>query len=863
MGDAGLNSTADRLLEAANGHPEAVLDDGLRHLGALARSEHVERARTLRALSVSARILGRFDEAIAYAGDAEAEAGKAGSPEEQVLASLTKAGALTIAGRATEAVTAVDGARSLANTSYLTARCSYQRAVISDLAGDVASAIEGYEASLPAFREADDALMIRSTLQNLGDLHIATGDLARAANDLFEALVIAESQGHLPAVSGIMHNLGTVQAYRGDIPEALRLLQTSDQIYMDLTGDTAPQHVARCEVLISAGLYREALRLAGDIADARRRAGDGNHLRNALVVAARAALLAGRPEEAIAHAGEAISLLESTSGYGTDLEVRLTLVEARQQLKGATPELLGEVLDIAGRMDDDGIAIGAAQAQLLAARIALDLGDHAVATRCLARVAAVETGPPELLLHSHVARARLRLGEGDLRRSWAAVRSGLGLLDRFQSTLGATDLRHGIERQAEELGRMSVDLAMRSGRPRRILVNLDRSRARALRHRPVVPAKDEATRARLEELRQIEAAFRRSAGVETVELMERRRRLQGQIVARERGRRGTGESGHGSIAVDDLIDELGSRSLLELGFHDDRLICVHLEKGRARLLELGAGSEIDAELRRARFAMRRSARLGRRLDPSVLGRLDRVLLDGLRARADDVIVVPPPALMAVPWGALPSLADRAVSVAPSAEMWWRAGRSVGGDENRPILVTAGPDLVSAEGEAARIASLYPPADVVATDGTVADVREAMGRAGTAHIACHASFSTENPMFSSLRLADGDLNVYDLERLGSVPAVVVLSACDSGYTETGEGDELAGLTSALLSMGTRTVVASVGLVPDSPATPELMERFHRGLIGAVEPARALATAQAGMAHDPAGFAAAASFICVGA
>jgi CHAT domain-containing protein len=65
------------------------------------------------------------------------------------------------------------------------------------------------------------------------------------------------------------------------------------------------------------------------------------------------------------------------------------------------------------------------------------------------------------------------------------------------------------------------------------------------------------------------------------------------------------------------------------------------------------------------------------------------------------------------------------------------------------------------------------------------------------------------------------------------------------------------------MGTRTVVASVGLVPDSPATPELMERFHRGLIGAVEPARALATAQAGMAHDPAGFAAAASFICVGA
>jgi CHAT domain-containing protein len=65
------------------------------------------------------------------------------------------------------------------------------------------------------------------------------------------------------------------------------------------------------------------------------------------------------------------------------------------------------------------------------------------------------------------------------------------------------------------------------------------------------------------------------------------------------------------------------------------------------------------------------------------------------------------------------------------------------------------------------------------------------------------------MFSSLRLADGDLYVYDIERLGSAPDLVVLSACDSGFTETRPGEELMGLSSALLSMGTRSIIASVG------------------------------------------------------
>ena len=100
------------------------------------------------------------------------------------------------------------------------------------------------------------------------------------------------------------------------------------------------------------------------------------------------------------------------------------------------------------------------------------------------------------------------------------------------------------------------------------------------------------------------------------------------------------------------------------------------------------------------------------------------------------------------------------------------------------------------------------------------------------------------------------------RLSTPPSTVVLSACDSGYSEARPGEELAGLTSALLGMGARAVVASIGLVPDTPATSSLMVDFHRRLIAGIEPAGALAAAQDDIGADPVGFCAAASFVYVG-
>jgi CHAT domain-containing protein len=122
---------------------------------------------------------------------------------------------------------------------------------------------------------------------------------------------------------------------------------------------------------------------------------------------------------------------------------------------------------------------------------------------------------------------------------------------------------------------------------------------------------------------------------------------------------------------------------------------------------------------------------------------------------------------------------------------------------------------------------------------------------------------DNPQFSSLELADGSLTVYDLEGLSRVPPLVLLPACQSGLGSPRAGEELLGLATALLAHGARTVVATVIPVPDS-ATRNLMIALHDRLRAGDPPAVALARARVALdPADPADFAAAAGFVCLGA
>jgi CHAT domain-containing protein len=156
-----------------------------------------------------------------------------------------------------------------------------------------------------------------------------------------------------------------------------------------------------------------------------------------------------------------------------------------------------------------------------------------------------------------------------------------------------------------------------------------------------------------------------------------------------------------------------------------------------------------------------------------------------------------------------------------------------------------------------LADGYPaPAVLTGPAATVEAVTAALDGAGLAHIAAHGNFRADQPLLSSLGLADGPLTGYDLERLTSPPRLIMLASCSTAMAEVRPGDELMGFAAALLAQGTGAVVAPLLPVPDE-ATRLAAHAVHRALRAGAGPAAALVAA-AGTDRFTA-----AAFLCLGA
>ncbi|MFP5378013.1 MAG: CHAT domain-containing protein, partial [Acidimicrobiia bacterium] len=388
----------------------------------------------------------------------------------------------------------------------------------------------------------------------------------------------------------------------------------------------------------------------------------------------------------------------------------------------------------------------------------------------------------------------------------------------------------------------------------------------ALRRPPVRPPDDGELAADLEELRRLRGELRdvALAGGRAAPLHQRLAAVEKAVRDRALKTRDERGSVTGQLDVAALRRALGPRVLVEFVAFEGRLWAVTVGRRRVRLVDLGRGDHVEQEVEYLLFGMRRL--LSRRSRPAAedlvgltAGRLDDLLLAPLDLPdGAPVVVVPTGSLHGLPWGALPGLAGRATTVAPSAALWLEGARD---DARRPatggVALVAGPHLPGADAEVREVARLYRSADVL-TGGaaTVAAVCAALERADLAHVAAHGTFRADSPMFSSLLLVDGPLTVYDLERLRRPPALVVLPACHAAVAAVRTGDELLGTAAALIGLGVRSVIAPVMAVSDD-ATAELMVDLHGCLRSGAGPAEALASAASG--SDP---VTARAFVCIG-
>jgi tetratricopeptide (TPR) repeat protein len=842
-----------------------------RNVLARARGSDALAARSVarRALALAAVELGDLAAARGEIRHAVAAAARSGDRDRWAQAVSTAGAIRLLAGDTVGASRLVEEAAAVA-TGPARADVLAQRVWVRWRLGHLHDALAAAPAALAA--AADRAEVRADVLLNTGCVRAELGDLPGAEHDLAEAEALYAAQGAPFAAAVALHDRALVLVRRGRLPEALRAF---DEVEASLTRLAIPLgHVlaAQVEALLSANLAEEAFAQAVAAVAALGRGGERRlHAVSALLLA-RAALAAGRPGPARAAARRARERFGRLGDAGQVAAATHLELMARAALSRPTPQLADELTGAAWALETAGRRSEAVAAHVDALTAHLRLGRLDAAAPHRAAVARARRGPLLQQAVSWTGEARCRDAAGDRRGAVRAVERGLACVDRHRDTLGATELRAEASGHGAALAALGVDLALRSGRPDAVLRAAERWRAGALRRRPVLP--DELGDL-LGGLRRAVAAVAdaQATGQDPSPHLARQAALEVAIRRAARRREASGEDAPARIEpVRSLREALGDRALVELVEHAGTVHAVVVSGGRASRHGLGAATRALHALDELGFALRRlgrprtpaaSAAAARIAAEDALAALDELLVAPLHRRLGDrpVVVVPTADLFAVPWAVLASLAHRPVTISPSAS-WWASAPPPA--PLTTVLLVAGPGLTGAAEEVAALAARHPEATVLTGPAATADsVTAALPTASLAHLACHGLFRSDNPLCSSLELADGPLTVYDLEHLQSGPRTVVLSACDSGVPATRPGDELLGLVSSLFSVGSTAAVASTVPVPDVDTVP-LMVALHDALLAGVVPAEALRRARHAVDPDtPTGFVARTAFSCFGA
>jgi tetratricopeptide (TPR) repeat protein len=801
--------------------------------------------------------------------------------EVECLASLGVA--LVYAGHTVAGLAAFDRAVRMSH-GVLTGHVLHRRALVLWTLGRHVAALDDARRAIAILRRAGDRLWTARALNARGLAHLSLGLPARADADFVAAgHLFAEAGQDLESVYEV-HNRGLVAFSLGDLPTALSLFDEAAAKYRELGVPIADLSIDRCLVLLAAGLVADALTEAdAAVSDLERVHGRGIKKAQLLLIAANCALARAQPQVAQERAQAALRLFRVQQSAWWQAHAVRVLAQARYTGGPVTPQLFRQASQLAEWLETMGSS-EAAHAQLLAGRVARDLGRRSDADRHF--VAAAQSrrrGAALPRASGWLAEALRAEAAGNSRRLLTACRRGLEVLDEHRFTLGASELRAQATAHGAELAALAQRYAVRARRPRLLLVWSERWRSTALSvppvRRPHADAELNVGLAALRDvMRRLEQARHQAqpapgARREQLRLEREQQRLEGAVRAAALRAHGNGGSpGREPVNAIGLLDRLGQARLVEIVDIDGTLYVLVCGGGRVRQFAAGRTEEAARAAGMALFALRRLARnrpgngvagalaildtVGPKLQDALLGPGVRWLGEG------PVVIVPPARLHSIPWALLPVLRDRPVSVTPSAGAWMR-GHDLTPPSRQRVMLARGPGLASNGAEVPVLARLYDDVTMLGgQDATARNVLQGLDGAWLAHIAAHGSFRADSPLFSSLRMQDGPLTVYDFEQLRHAPHRLVLPSCDSGVLAPTGADELLGLVSSLLPLGTAGIVAAVTPLNDHAVVP-VMLALHRHLRAGQTLGEAVLSVRRGLTGDPVGQATAVSLVALGA
>jgi tetratricopeptide (TPR) repeat protein len=800
----------------------------------------VEVARTATGQVWALRYLGRYDEAVQLARNSS-----------QVLLSHGRL---------------LDAAQQMLNLGTV-----YRRM------GRLEAAQRTYLQAIRGLRQAGDLTDEATATSNLGNV---LADLAhygpaeRAQRRAIRLYTQLEQQAQLARVR---LNLGLLLKRRGDFGRALTELNESRSLYarLGLSSGVALTDLDLAQTYLALNLLAEASTSAQQAV-----VGFGQlelpfELGQALVWSAAAAERSGDRAEAADSLKQAVELFSQTGNRlweasATILSTALQAPDRRNVALVARAERRLARLGARGR---------AAEARLTRADLLRQLGEEVRASRLYRAVLrqAGEVGDDLLAYRAHAALGELREATAPHRAS-CHYRQSIRHFEALRRQARADDLKLAFVADKEPLYQRAVATLLRQRQTQRRLAEalacLERGKAlglledllaqadRGRRTNVALVGRLRDARTRLAEMYEARDAL--APGTFSVGQQAALKQLEADVASQTRqlqiAVRGEPEAAPFDVARLRASLPGNARALLYAMLGDELACFLVDQKGIVLRRGLSTGARLDRLLARLRFHLGKgvygadylesnSALLRRGLDRVLAELWSQTLapLESDLAGATQLVVVPHGPIHGLPLHAAYDGSDYAVdrwtmSYAPSARTFSACVERRLERPTRPLFVgSATEHLPGIEREVAGLSQLCPDSQkLVGSRATAARLRRQAGRFDLLHLAAHGVFRADNPSFSALRLSDGWLSVADLAELSRGAALVTLSACETGLSAVAAGEELLGLTRAVLGGGAAALLASLWTVHDE-ATNLFMQRFYRRLLAGESRASSLRAA----------------------
>ena len=704
-----------------------------------------------------------------------------------------------------------------------------------------------------------------------------------------EARAILTEQGENVEAARAQQNLALTYFVLGQYNETLKHL---DQVRGIFAGDGRQRDAMLVELFMSDCLLQ--LRRFNDVLDKCRQVrslfnelGARYVVAQAIVNEAVAYAELNRYEEALASLAEARHIFEEGGNAvwvaSTDLETA-----AVQLRRDQFEECLMSALTCADVFRVHDSPVEEAQAHVVAARAALALGRYAQAERLTGEALAIgETrNLPTVAYHGHRLFGALAVARGNFQEALAEYDQTIEALERLRGKL-MVEFRVGFLEDKEEVYQDAVRLCIDLDLPARALEYAERAKSRALldllaqRINLNIQARDDADRVLVDELMRLrmkrdqlyrswesDEKFAERGWISSSSDRQQAQRevleLENQITERWH----TLLIHNADYARDAALWQVRTEPiqsylppgtlLLEYFVVHRRLIAFLVTATTVSTIQLpGEITQIQQLLQRLWLNLgtvpySASAQITRLESNArdLLAHLYRLVIAPLADAVSGyshLIIVPHGPLHYLPFHALYDgkgylLQQHEISYLPAGSFLRYCQEA---QRNGSGLIALGHSvggrLPHAAQEARSIAALMHGQAFVDDGATLAQLREAAAECRILHLAAHGVFRPDNPLFSGLALADGWLTTLDIFNLRLNASLVTLSACQTGRSVVGGGDELLGLMRAFLSAGAASVALSLWAVEDR-STARLMETFYEKMAGGYTKAAALRDAQ---------------------